>query len=394
MIVIDHVTKIFGPDPSSMLPLIDRGLSRQQMLQTQGHVLALHDLSLSIHPGECFVVMGLSGSGKSTLIRHLNRLIEPTAGKVFIDGEDILRLNPAGLRDLRRYKVSMVFQRFGLLPHRSALENVAYGLRTAGMSRHQAQACALEQIERVGLSGYEHHFPGQLSGGMQQRVGLARALATEAPILLMDEPYSALDPVIRREMQQQLRQLQRELARTIVFITHDLDEALRLGDRIAILKDGELLQCAGAQEILLSPAGHDVDRFVRDVNRASVLTMGSIATPVAELSRAEASATTCILAMGGADAVVLMAGQRPVSMISESFARQHADRPGAWWSHTDSLPGVVTVDAGQTIEQGLAALAHTDEPVLVVAGDGRRIGAVSRRAAIRALAGWRDGDSG
>lgn len=386
-IVIENVSKIFGPDAAGMLALIEQGLSKHAILEQHNHVVGIRNLSLSIEAGEIFVVMGLSGSGKSTLIRHFNRLIDPTAGRILVDGDDVLKLDEAGLRELRRHKVSMVFQKFGLLPHRTVLENVAYGLRTAGVAKREANERARAQIDLVELSGFEGHYPRQLSGGMQQRVGLARALATDAEILLMDEAFSALDPVIRNDMQAQLQQLQKKLAKTIVFITHDLDEALRLGDHIAILKDGELRQCGRAQQILLEPADDYVERFVRDVNRAKVVTMGSIAKAVNTMARGEASANACLAKMNGAGAVVLLDGEKPVSVISESFTHENSDRPDNWWQLTGRLPGVTPVEARLTIEEGLQALGSTDAPVLVVDAEGNRVGVVSRLVAIRALAG-------
>ena len=217
-------------------------MSKEELLAKSGHTLGLRDISLSIDEGSIYVIMGLSGSGKSTLIRHFNRLIEPSAGQILVDGVDVVSLNKRDLETFRQKKMSMVFQRFGLFPHRTVLENAAYGLAVQGVGRAERERRARDWLEQVGLSGFEQQYPHQLSGGMQQRVGLARALATDAEILLMDEAFSALDPLIRREMQDQLLQLQAKLNKTIVFITHDLDEALRLGNRIAILKDGELVQ--------------------------------------------------------------------------------------------------------------------------------------------------------
>ena len=386
-IVVENVSKVFGPQAAQMLPLIEQGLSKQEILEQHNHVVGIRNLSLEIEAGEIFVVMGLSGSGKSTLIRHFNRLIEPTAGRILVDGDDVLKLSEAGLRDLRRHKVSMVFQKFGLLPHRTVIENVAYGLRTAGIAKAEAYERARAQIDLVELGGFEGHYPRQLSGGMQQRVGLARALATDAEILLMDEAFSALDPVIRNDMQAQLQQLQKKLAKTIVFITHDLDEALRLGDHIAILKDGELRQSGRAQQILLEPADDYVERFVRDVNRAKVVTMGSIAKRVNEMARSDASATACLAKMNGAGAVLLLDGDKPVSVISESFTHENSDRSDGWWQSGARLPGVTPVEARLTIEEGLQALGSTDAPVLVVDEAGTRVGVVSRLVAIRALAG-------
>ena len=272
-IVLRNVTKIFGPAPHSVLDLVRAGVTKEQLLAQTGHTIGVRDVSLAIEAGKCCVIMGLSGSGKSTLLRHLNRLIEPTAGEILFEGEDILGLGADALRRFRRDRTSMVFQRFALFPHRTVLENAAYGLNVRARSRAERRASldtARRWIERVGLAGYEAQYPSQLSGGMQQRVGLARALATEAELMLMDEAFSALDPLIRREMQDTLLRLQSELHRTIVFITHDLDEALRLGERIAIMNHGAIEQVGRPEDILQHPATEYVARFVADVDRGRV----------------------------------------------------------------------------------------------------------------------------
>ena len=278
-IEVRNVTKIFGPNPKKALERVRAGQDKDALLAESGNTLGLHDVSLSVERGEIFVVMGLSGSGKSTLIRHLNRLIDPTAGSIVIDGVDILTFKRRELETFRRKKMSMVFQRFGLLPHRTVLRNVGYGLEIQHVAAAERDRRAMEWIETVGLSGYENQYPSQLSGGMQQRVGLARALCTDPEILLMDEAFSALDPLIRGQMQDQLIELQARLKKTIVFITHDLDEALRLGDRIAILKDGVISQIGTPAEILLKPADAYVRAFVKDVNRARVLTVETVMKP-------------------------------------------------------------------------------------------------------------------
>jgi glycine betaine/proline transport system ATP-binding protein len=274
-----NLTKIFGPNPKKALERVHAGISKEELLAETGNNLGLRDVSIAVERGETFVVMGLSGSGKSTLIRHLNRLIDPTAGTIVIDGVDILGLSMRDLSTFRRQKTGMVFQRFALLPHKTVVENVAYGLEIRGVPKARRLAKGLEWTETVGLAGFEHQYPAQLSGGMQQRVGLARALCTDPEILLMDEAFSALDPLIRSQMQDQLMELQAKLHKTIVFITHDLDEALRLGDRIAILKDGELSQVGTPAEILLHPADAYVRAFVKDVNRARVLTVETCMKP-------------------------------------------------------------------------------------------------------------------
>lgn len=275
---IRNLYKIFGKSPQKVLPLVKDGLSKADLLDQHNHVLGIQDVSLDIPEKRIQVVMGLSGSGKSTLIRHINRLIEPTAGEILIDGEDVLSMSDSQLQDLRRFKASMVFQKFGLLPHRRIIENVAYGLVVQGKSDADASKRARHWIDRVGLSGYDDHYPAQLSGGMQQRVGLARALATDAEILLMDEAFSALDPLIRYDMQSILLELQNELHKTIIFITHDLDEALRLGDNIAILRDGAMVQQGDAQEIVLQPADDYIRDFIKDINRGRVIRLGSLAS--------------------------------------------------------------------------------------------------------------------
>jgi glycine betaine/proline transport system ATP-binding protein len=278
---IKNLYKIFGKSPEKMLPLVQKGLSKSDLLDQHNHVLGIDNVSLEIPEKQIQVVMGLSGSGKSTLIRHINRLIEPTGGEILIDGEDVLAMSETQLRELRRKKTSMVFQKFGLLPHRRIGENVAYGLNIQGVPEDEANKRARHWIDRVGLTGYEDHYPGQLSGGMQQRVGLARALATDAEILLMDEAFSALDPLIRFDMQSILLELQEELHKTIIFITHDLDEALRLGENIAILRDGSMIQQGDAQEIVLKPADDYIADFTKDINRAKVIQLRALAKPVA-----------------------------------------------------------------------------------------------------------------
>jgi glycine betaine/proline transport system ATP-binding protein len=273
-IEVRNLYKVFGKRPEEAVEQLRQGRSKQELLKRSGHTVGLNDVSLDVKPGETFVVMGLSGSGKSTLVRCLNRLIDPSAGQIRIDGQEIVGLPVRDLQRLRREKMGMVFQRFALLPHRNVLENVAYGLKLQGMDRAERHARAREWIDTVGLKGYEKSRPRALSGGMQQRVGLARALATDPEILLMDEAFSALDPLIKREMQDELIRLQRELHKTIVFITHDLDEALRLGDRVAILKAGRVVQVGTPEEILTSPADDYVEAFVRNVDRGRVLTAG------------------------------------------------------------------------------------------------------------------------
>ena len=281
-IEINNIYKIFGNNPNSVMDMVKNGSTKDEVLEQTGHTVGLDNVSLNIEEGETFVCMGLSGSGKSTLIRHLNRLIDPTAGEIHIDGENVMNFNPEQLIDFRRHKMSMVFQRFGLFPHKTVMQNVGYGLEMQGKAEEERDKIAMEKIEAVGLNGFENQFPNQLSGGMQQRVGLARALATNSDIMLMDEAFSALDPLIRSDMQKQLIDLQSELKKTIVFITHDLDESLRLGDHIGILNAGKLVQVGTPVDIIMNPADDYVKAFVKDVNRAKVIKAKIIMTKVNE----------------------------------------------------------------------------------------------------------------
>jgi len=270
---VEGLWKIFGPRADKIMQSGDAQLSRKELQDKTGHVVGIRDVSFDVAPGEVFVVMGLSGSGKSTLVRLLTRLIEPTAGTVQLYGEDITAMSDKALLDTRRRKVSMVFQHFGLLPHRKVIDNIAFGLEVRGEGRGNRRTRAQEMVDLVGLSGYENNFPDQLSGGMQQRVGLARALAADPDILMFDEPFSALDPLIRRDMQNEVIRLHHEVGKTMVFITHDLAEALKLGDRILIMRDGEIVQIGTPDEVVAQPADDYVRDFVSDVPRSHVLTL-------------------------------------------------------------------------------------------------------------------------
>ena len=268
---VKNLTKIFGSHPKDGLKRLEKGETKDEILAETGLTVGVNQASFEVKQGEFFVIMGLSGSGKSTLIRLVNRLIEPTSGEVLIDGKNITKMDKTELMNTRRKSLGMVFQNFALFPHRTILANVEYGLEIQGVAKEEREKKALKSIEDVGLKGYENSYPDQLSGGMQQRVGLARALANETDILLMDEAFSALDPLIRKEMQDELLQLQSRLSKTILFITHDLDEALKLGDRIAIMKNGKIVQIGTSEEILENPANEYVSNFVRDVDRSKVL---------------------------------------------------------------------------------------------------------------------------
>jgi len=328
----DGVWKIFGGEHERAFSLAADGASRDEIQDETGCVVGVRDVSFRVEEGESFVVMGLSGSGKSTLIRCLARLIEPTEGSVNVCGEDVLDLDRESLRELRRHKVSMVFQHFGLFPHRTVIENVAYGLEVQGVSVGERRQRAIERLESVGLDGWGDHYPQQLSGGMQQRVGLARALAVDPEVLFFDEPFSALDPLIRRAMQDELIELQKRERRTIVFITHDFDEALRLADHIAIMKDGAFEQVGTAAEILTNPATPYVEAFTRDAPKAKILTVAN------------------------------------------------AVRPG------QAGPDVPTIEQTTTLEEALPQLLSSSHPLAVVDANGQAVGVLDHNSVAELLA--------
>ncbi|RLU92258.1 glycine/betaine ABC transporter ATP-binding protein [Streptomyces griseocarneus] len=338
----EHLFKVFGKRPEAAVERLKSGASREE-LRADGTTAAVIDASFEVEAGQIFVVMGLSGSGKSTLLRMLNGLLEPTAGRVLYDGQDLTALAPRELREVRSRHISMVFQHFALFPHRSVLENAAYGLEVQGVARKEREERAAEALELAGLGGWETSWPDELSGGMQQRVGLARALATDADLLLMDESFSALDPLIRRDMQDQLLDLQTRLKKTIVFITHDLNEAMRLGDRIAVMRDGRVVQNGTAEDILVRPANDYVASFIQDVDRSRVLTAGSIM----DAPTAPGSADEVLAA-----APATVEADTPVHELFTPFS--HSDLPVAVTDERGVLTGVVTRD------RLLAALG--DEP--------------------------------
>ncbi|MDF3215026.1 glycine betaine/L-proline ABC transporter ATP-binding protein [Mesorhizobium sp. M7A.F.Ca.CA.001.09.2.1] len=326
-IVISHLFKIFGANANNHLNALARGMTKDELNERHGLVLGLNDVSINMAAGQVHVIMGLSGSGKSTLIRHINRLVEPTAGQIIVGGQDVLKLDEHALRAFRRNTTAMVFQKFALLPHRNVLENTLYGLEIQGGDRYRHREKAMRWISRVGLNGFENRYPNQLSGGMQQRVGLARALASDSPILLMDEAFSALDPLIRSDMQEMLRNIQQEVKKTIVFITHDLDEALRLGDQIAILRNGQIVQQGSSQDIVLRPADDYVASFVKDVNRGRIIRVDAIMTPsnpASALPKSLLSADTTLNAAaklmcqhGGHESVVVDGHGKPLGRVTK-----------------------------------------------------------------------------
>ncbi|WP_269495252.1 quaternary amine ABC transporter ATP-binding protein [Castellaniella sp. S9] len=377
-IEVRHIYKVFGPRPQRWMGAVREGISKEALLERSGHTLGLRDISLSIEEGHIHVIMGLSGSGKSTLIRHFNRLIDPSAGQILVDGVDVMSLRPRELERFRQAKMSMVFQRFGLLPHRTVLDNAAYGLAVQGMGRAERKARAMHWLEQVGLSGFEAQYPHQLSGGMQQRVGLARALATDAEILLMDEAFSALDPLIRREMQDQLLALQARLNKTIVFITHDLDEALRLGNRIAILKDGELVQEGAPEDILLAPANDYVQSFLQDVNRGKVLNAAHACNerPLTLTMRTHPAHALERLAGRGYDYAAVLDGKRLAGVLTREQA-EGAVRAGAR-DIARYVGDMASVPASAGLDEVLARLLRSPEPLAVTGEDDEFVGVLSR----------------
>jgi glycine betaine/proline transport system ATP-binding protein len=385
-IEVRNITKIFGAHPKKWLPSVKDGIGKDELLIKSNHTLGLRDISLSIEEGTIYVIMGLSGSGKSTLIRHFNRLIEPSAGQILVDGVDVMGLETRELERFRRKTMSMVFQRFGLFPHRTVLENAAYGLRVQGVQRDEREKRARHWLEQVGLAEVEHQFPNQLSGGMQQRVGLARALATDAEILLMDEAFSALDPLIRREMQDQLLALQAKLNKTIVFITHDLDEALRLGNRIAILKDGELVQEGTPEDILLNPANDYVQSFLQDVNRTKILSAEHAVHP-RRLTLTMRSCPSHVLARMQAlnwQYAPVLDGKRLAGILTLSGV-QRAAESGAR-DISGSIEDLASVPATAGLDEVLAKLLYSDQPMAVTGENDEFIGMLSRRKVVELVA--------
>ena len=390
-ITIDHVFKVFGEAPETALDLVRQGVSKQDILAQTGHSIAVFDANLHIHAGEIFVIMGLSGSGKSTLVRLLNRLIEPTAGRIVIDGQDINLHSDAQLRALRRKDISMVFQSFALMPHMTVLDNTAFGLELAGVGRAEREQQATLALEQVGLDGWGASYPDELSGGMQQRVGLARALASDPSILLMDEAFSALDPIIRTEMQSELLRLQQVRRRTIVFISHDLDEAMRIGDRIAIMKDGQVVQVGAPEDILRNPADDYVRSFVRGVDAAAVFKAGDIArTPqVVVAEQAGKGSRAALKQLEDQDreyAYVVTAAQRYLGIVSvDSLRKALAGHVGPLGLSQAYLDGIEPIAADEPVSGLFGKVAQAPYAIPVVANDGRFRGAISKTTLLKFL---------
>lgn len=378
-IQIENLVKIYGKNPDHALKLFRQGGNRDEILQATGNVLGVADVSLSISEGELFVIMGLSGSGKSTLVRCINRLIEPTSGHVYIDGEDVAHVDEKRLREVRRTKISMVFQRFGLFPHKSVLENTEYGLKMRGVGADERRSKALDTLEIVGLRKWADYSPSALSGGMQQRVGLARALATDAPILLMDEAFSALDPLIRRGMQDELMRLQTDLRRTIVFISHDIQEALKIGDRVAIMKDGYLVQVGTPEEIVTNPVDDYIAAFTQDVNRAQVLKTGSIVRQTVPFILGQGSARAALRSMQADDRYRMFVVDRqgmPIGILKRQDLEQ-AVNAGVEDVESVMRTDFPSVEASTSLEE-IFHLAQTGAPIAVVNLKGKFKGVVEQ----------------
>ena len=373
---IANITKIFGDEPDGKaLELLRAGHSKEAIKESTGHVVGVNDANIDVAEGEIFVVMGLSGSGKSTLIRCVNRLYEPTAGSIVVDGTDVTALNPKELQAFRRESTGMVFQHFALFPHQDIRSNVAFGLRVKGVDPEEQNAAAERALALVGLAGYENSYPRQLSGGMQQRVGLARALATDPDILLMDEAFSALDPLIRRQMQDELMEIQDKLQKTILFITHDLNEALRVGSRVCIMKDGAIHQIGTPEDILMRPETEYVAEFVQDVDQGRVLAVETVREDAATVpeSSTVAEVLHAIDSRGSDAAHVVDAGGRPLGVVTRESAERARARGD---QHLGPLVETVPAVTDDTILAKMYQLFGSGLPVAVVDTDGRLIGSV------------------
>ncbi len=387
-VVVENLVKIFGKNPSRGVELLQQGVAKDEILSSAKLTIGVADVSFHVDAGEIFVVMGLSGSGKSTLLRCLNRLHEPTAGKIVIDGEDITAMTRPALREFRRTKIGMVFQNFALYPNRTILDNVAFGLEIRGVEKDARQKIAQETIELVGLDGWENQYPSELSGGMQQRVGLARALALDPDILLMDEPFSALDPLIRKEMQEELLRLQEKMNKTIIFITHDLDEALSLGDRIAIMKDGWVVQLGTAEEILNNPEDEYVVKFTEDVDRSKILIAESVMHKPLAVALLEKDGVNVILRKidkHGLSSILVVDGTHRVvgGLHPEDLVR--AKKEGL------SIKDIPVHEVSQTLlstplRSLLEMSSDTAFPLAVVDEDQKLVGVIARSHMLAALA--------
>ena len=370
LITCEGLWKVFGANAQQVLAQLEQAqTSKQEILAKSGHVLAVQDVSFSVDKGEVFVIMGLSGSGKSTLIRCLSRLISATVGRVLVDGQDILAFSPKELRNFRRERLSMVFQHFGLLPHRSVVDNVAFGLEVQGKSKDARRERALEVLRQVGLSGWEEKYPRELSGGMQQRVGIARALAVDPDILMFDEPFSALDPLIRREMQDELLHLQASVQKTILFITHDFLEAIKLGDRIAIMKEGQIVQMGSPADLVLYPKNDYVRAFSQDVPKAKVLEIRAL---LKEDNIAHLDDEASIQQKLQEHAIVYLKDTQGQLAGARSPKQEHGN--------------IQIIPANTLIADAFPKIVHSDIPLPVIGKEGRLLGSVDRLDVMMAMA--------
>ena len=383
---VNHLTKIFGKKTKPALEMIRANKSKTEILEKTGATVGVYDVNFEVEEGEIFVIMGLSGSGKSTLIRLLNRLIEPTSGNIYIDGQDISSLDKEGLREVRRNKMSMVFQNFGLFPHRTILENTEYGLEIRGVPKEERQAKAEKALENSSLIAFRDQLPSQLSGGMQQRVGLARALANDPEILLMDEAFSALDPLIRREMQDELLDLQENVKKTIIFITHDLNEALRIGDRIALMKDGQIMQIGTGEEILTNPANEYVRTFVEDVDRSKVLTAQNIMVPALTTNIEIDGPTVALKRMRQEEVSMLLAVDKKRQLKGVVRAEKALEARKNGTSLVECVdPEIQTIDKDMLVND-IFPLIYDAQTPLAVTDNGKLLGVVIRGSVLEALA--------
>ncbi|WP_449621234.1 glycine betaine/L-proline ABC transporter ATP-binding protein ProV [Robertmurraya sp. Marseille-Q9965] len=386
-IEVRNVTKVFGKAPQHGVKLLNEGMTKKQILEKTGMTVGVNKASFEVKAGEIFVIMGLSGSGKSTLVRMFNRLIDPTDGQVLIDGQDIVKMKPNELREVRRSKISMVFQRFALFPHRTVLSNTEYGLEIKGADKKKQREKAIEALKLVGLEGYENSYPSELSGGMQQRVGLARALANDPDVLLMDEAFSALDPLIRKDMQNELLELQEKMEKTIIFITHDLDEALRIGDRIALMKDGTIVQVGTPEEILMNPANDYVERFVEDVDLSKVLTAAHVMKRP-EMILSDRGVRVALQIMKDARISSLYVVDKKQVLIGAITAEAASDALKSGKAIEEIMVrDIETVTPETLIADMFEQVATASLPVAVVDEQNRLKGIVVRGAVLAALAG-------
>ncbi|MDQ0856670.1 glycine betaine/L-proline ABC transporter ATP-binding protein [Bacillus sp. V2I10] len=387
---VKNVTKVFGKSPKNAIKLLKEGYSKKEILEKTGSTIGVNGASFEIYPGEIFVVMGLSGSGKSTLIRMLNRLIDPTIGEILIDDADIVKMSAQQLRDVRRNKISMVFQNFALFPHKTVLENTEHGLVLRNVPANERREKAMQSLAVVGLKGYENQYPSQLSGGMQQRVGLARALASNTDILLMDEAFSALDPLIRKDMQDELLELQETMKKTIIFITHDLDEALRIGDRIALMKDGTIIQIGSPEEIMMNPADKYVERFVEDVDLSKVLQASHVLKRAERMTpdRGPRVALQIMKAQGYSSIFIVDRKQKLLGALTADDASIAVKENKT--VEEVMARNIATVSEDTLLTDVIEALSNSALPVAVVDQENRLKGVIIRGAVIGALAGNKD----